>query len=364
MPKSKHRNKQLRKPKIVKWKSDGKLLVVPVSPEPLLEIPLPESNSKMEFTYLRGYPPNHPQSKIPRSLKGGQSVYKVTYILSVPGVNTFRNRLDFKKLGKSGESLLQFPVNETIVVEMEDDSNSKIQMWFEGNAKGLLSNVVLRIHCDSFEEAERFAHERVSTMLSYWSFLFDIGIEISAYEILEELTGSLKFSVGLIGRVKPFTNEKPFKVLPEYRRIFAAYREAMNSSNLFYQLLCFFKVTEGIVTLRKQKLKRLLKRSLRKEEEGFEPDEKFPDDIDLLPVEDEVSKIAFQEYLGKGFQEARNDFRESFRNAAAHLGDFNNVLDADRYDDVTKCARAIPVLKFMARKMLENNLNNLSNSIE
>ena len=92
MPKSKQRNKQLRKTKIVKWNSDKKLLEVPVSPEPLLEIPLPESNSKMEFTYLRGYPPNHPQSKIPHSPKGGQSIYKITYVLSVPGVDTFLDK--------------------------------------------------------------------------------------------------------------------------------------------------------------------------------------------------------------------------------------------------------------------------------
>ena len=86
-----------------------------------------------------------------------------------------------------------------------------------------------------------------------------LGIEISNYLIIEENTGTRKYSVGVVGKVKAFNNENPFNVSTEHRRIFAAYREAMNSSNLFYQLLCFFKVTEGIVSLRRKALKKILK---------------------------------------------------------------------------------------------------------
>jgi hypothetical protein len=157
--------------------------------------------------------------------------------------------------------------------------------------------------------------------------------------------------------VKPFNNDLAFNLPPEHQRILAAYREAMNSSNLFYQLLCFFKVTEGIISLRQKEIKKI--RPLRKGEQGFEVDEKFPDKIEGLPIENEVTKIAFTKYLGKNFQEVRESIKDEFRHAIAHLVKFDSVIDADRYDDRINCGRAIYVIKFIARKMLENDLKKL-----
>jgi hypothetical protein len=191
------------------------------------------------------YPPNQPKSKIERTRQGGSGIYNVNYILSVPGVNVFNDKLDFDELIESGDSLLQIPSDEFLVIHATDrDYKSEIQ--FLSNTKGMLSRVHVRVNCASFEDAERFAHERVCLMLSYWSFLFDIGIDISSYLIVEESTGTRKYAVGLVGRAKPFTNEKAFTVSQEHRRILAAYREGMNSSNLFYKALSFYKVVEGI----------------------------------------------------------------------------------------------------------------------
>lgn len=367
MPRSKHRIKKQNKPNPIKWKSDEKLFQVPANPRPTVEFPRPEANSKIEFTLVPGFPANHPQSKIPRPLSGGRSLYNVTYNLSIPGVDVFKDSFDFEKLSKSGNSLLQLPKGEFLVIEATGETY-KSEIHFLCNSKGILSQAHLRVECDNFEEAERFAHERVSMILSYWSFLFDIGIEISNYLIIEENTGTRKYSVGLVGRVKAFNDENGFKVSPEYRRILASYREAMNSSNLFYQALSFYKVIEGTLNLRK--IERRKAKTLIKGVEPFEPNEKFPFDINLFPIdklgnyENEVTRKAFTKYLGMNFKEVRDDLKDLIRNAVAHLGDFENVLDADRYDDVVVCSRAIPVLKFISRKMLENDFTKLSESIE
>lgn len=361
MPKCKHRSKKQNRPKPIKWKSSEGLFQVPAKPRPTVEFPRPETNSKMEFTLVPGFPPNHTQSTIPRSQFGGHSAYDVRYILSIPGVDTFKDKIDFENVANSGNSLLQLPLGEHLIIKVKDKiAESEIQ--FLGNKKGILSQVRLRVKCNSFEEAERFAHERVSMVLSYWSFLFDTAIEISDYLIIEENTGTRKYSVGLIGKVKPFSNDLAFDLPPEHQRILAAYRDAMNSSNVFYQLLCFFKVTEGIISLRRNEIKKI--RPLRKGEQGFEPNEKFPDDIKQLPVEDDFTGQVFNEFLGKNFQEVREIFKDSFRDAIAHLIKFNSVLDSDRYDDVTKCARAIPILKYIARTMLENDLDKFSTTFK
>jgi hypothetical protein len=363
MPKSKHRKKNNTrvKPKPIKWKSNTELFQVPAQPRPTVELPRPASNSKMEFTFVPGFNKNNPNSKIPRPKEGGKSFYNIKYFLSIPGVDVFKDKVDFERMNNSGNSLLQLPKNKigkTLTTKVKDIFGES-EIHFVTNRKGVVSQVHLRIESSSFEEAERFSHERVAMVLSYWSFLFDTAIEMSEYLLIEENTGVRKYSVGLVGKVKMFNNDSAFNLPAEHQRILAAYREAMNTSNLFYKLLCFFKVTEGIISLRIKAIKK--QRPLKKGEQGFTSSEVFPESLDLIPVEDEFSQIAFEEFLGLPFQEVRDHFKDYFRNAISHLIKFDSVLDADRYDDVTKCARAIPIIKYIARTMLQNDLGKLAN---
>jgi len=213
MPKSRRRVKNKRT-KPIKWKGDREpFMRVAANPRPTVEFPRPESSSRIEFTLIPEYSPGLPKSKIVRTRKGGRSIYNVNYILSVPGVNVFNDKFDFDELVNSGDSLLQIPRGEFLVIEATDkDYKSEIQ--FLSNSKGMLSRVHLRVSCDSFEDAERFAHERVCLMLSYWSFLFDVSIDISSYLIEEESTGTKKYSVGLVGRAKAFSNQNALTVSP------------------------------------------------------------------------------------------------------------------------------------------------------
>jgi len=357
MPKSKHRSKKQNKPKPIKWKSDEGLFRVPANPRPTIEFPRPETNSRMDFTGVPEYPKNNPLSFVPRSPLGGNSIYEVNFIFSIPGVDTFRESVDFETFPNTGKSLLHLPFGEQLIVKIEHETES-VDIMFRSNKDNLLSDALLRVQCDSFEVAQRFAHERISMILSHWSFLFDVAIDIAGYKIKEEATQTVKFSLGFVGKVKVFTDDTGFESHTEYRRLFAAYREALNSSNIFYKALSFFKVAEGILVLRKREGRK--NKTLVKGVEPFEPQEKFPASLDLLPVQDELTHDAFEPYLNKDFSEALNNLREFIRNAIAHLGDFESVLDADRFDDIKTCNGAIPVLKYIARSMLENNLNKLT----
>jgi hypothetical protein len=365
MAKSRHRNKKQIRQKPIKWKCDEEFFTVPANPRPVVEFPRPETNSKMEFTLVLDYAESNPQSSVPRSQFGGHSVYDVRYILSIPGVNTFRDTVDFDNIIEYGNSLLQLPIGEHLLCKA-NDQYGEIDIQYLGNKFGIMSQIRLRLECGSFEEAERIAHERVSPTLSYWSFLYDISIEISNYYILEENTGTRKYSVGLVGRLKPFDNDLGFDLQPDYLRILAAYREAMNASSPFYQALSFCKVIEGIKNSRiivKRSENKKLKLPSPKETDIWNSDEVIPNDLSLIIgetieiFENDTAKIAFTKYLGKAFMEVKTELFESIRNPVAHLADFTKVLDADRYDDINACSRAIPVLKYMTRKMLENDLS-------
>jgi hypothetical protein len=363
MPKSKPRDRARRKlkPKPIKWKQDSAFMSVPAVPRPVIDLPRPELNSRMEFTFLP-YASKDQAKVVQRGSSGGPGIYQVTYFLTVPNVDVFLSSIDLGELFKYGTSQLQLPPEEILILDMQgEDPNDKFQMHFLPNKHQMLSHVRLRVACSSFEEAERVTHERVSTVLSYWSYLFDVGLQIGRYEIVEESTKARKVSFGVVGRVKAFDNDQPFQITSsEYRRLFAAYREATTSGNVFYQALNFFKVIEGTLNLRKRQQRQ--HGVTGKLTEQFRPDEIMPDDIADLPIErngdliNDITAIAFEKYLGQSFKEVRDDLRDATRNAIAHLADFENVLDPDRSDDVIRCTRAIPVLRYVARTLLSNTL--------
>lgn len=363
MPKSKPRDRgrNKRKPKPIKWKSDTEFMTVPATPRPIVDFPKPELNTRMEFTIVP-YSSNDGSDVIVKGPSGGTGVYQVTYFLTVPNVDVFLSKIDLGKLFQYGTSQLQLPPEEMLILEMQgEEADDHFQMHFLPNKQQLLSHVRLRVKCSSFEEVERVTHERVSTVLSYWSYLFDVGLQIGRYEIIEESTKAKRLSFGVVGRVKAFDNDQPFQITSnEYRRLFAAYREATTSGNVFYQALNFFKVIEGTLNLRKRH-----KRQggfTGKLEEQFFSEEVLPKDIADLPVEswgesvNDITAAAFGKYLGQTFKEIRDDLKDVTRNAIAHLADFENVLDADRSEDIAVCTRAVPVLRYLARTMLGNTL--------
>ena len=55
--------------------------------------------------------------------------------------------------------------------------------------------------------------------------------------------------------------------------------------------------------------------------EPFEPQEKFPVSLDLLPVEDELTHDAFEPYLNKDFSEALNNLKEFISSTLSKIED-------------------------------------------
>jgi hypothetical protein len=142
----------------------------------------------------------------------------------------------------------------------------------------------------------------------------------------------------MVGKVKPFaisSNYERFTSNETARRLLAAYREGMNSTNVFYQALSFSKVIEGLgPLLGTDRAKKALR---------------FPDDLKAVPG----SAPVFGRFLGRKFNWAVDQLRPLIRNAIAHLDPLQSVLDIDHLDDVRACEEAIPVLRYMARMFLK-----------
>ena len=314
----------------------------------------PETNSRIEYIIIPEFHPNDPRQQISRTPEGSQGYYKVTFVFTIPGKDVFREDLNFVKIMQTGNSLLLVSQNTSYINVSISDGNDNAEILFGCNSSKQISNAQMRIDAPNFVTAERIAYDHIMQQLSFWSYLYDVSIDIAGYEIIEEKTESRKYNFGVVGKFKNFNNLDGFKSVPAYRRFFSAYREGMNSTNAFYQALSFHKVIEGIQAERKREQRR------QNGQLAVYANEKLPDNVKDVPIHDELNRHLFQPYLGQSFDLILEKLNTLIRNAIAHLGQLESTLDSDNFDDVNTCLKAIPILRFMAHKMLENDINNIS----
>jgi hypothetical protein len=280
-------------------------------------------------------------------------------VLSVPGKNVFRERVDLGETFSEGDSLLLLPPNSgTIEVRFKAGDMDTGFVALGGNSHRRLATAVVRVNSNSIQEAESIAYDMTAGLLSYLSYSNDVAIDITGYEVLEESTGTLKGLFGMVGKVKPFSalGETGSLVSDDnYRRLFAAYREGMNATNIFYQALSFSKAIEGCRRMRDAKNARARASGT----QPFTPPLEMPAHLDEIPLQDELVREFFRPFLGRKLSAVVDYFRPLIRNAVAHLDPSKDVLDIDRYEDVAACERAVPVLRYMARRFITAELENL-----
>jgi len=315
----------------------------------------PRASGRVVHVIVPIPPPNTPLSRIPRSAEGSFGAYLITFVLGVPGRKVFQDSLDFVKLRDAGDSLLHFPQGIRNIKIQVSERRGFAEIAFLKNERGAMSHAVTRIYAQSFEDANKSAYQIVVPALSRLSFKFDIPLDVIGFEVLEEATGSTLYSYGVLGRPTWFSDLQHFSTEEEHTRFFSAYREALNATNVFYQALSFYKVVEGVLANRIRRMR--AKNSFTKGDKGFLPTEIFPSAMADISSNDEMTVGEFDIHLGKSFDDVHEHYGNLIRNAIAHLSQLDSVLDADNYDDISTCERAIPVLKFMARQMLQHDLD-------
>lgn len=320
---------------------------------PPIQIPRPDINGREQIIIVPELAPDAPGALLPRSPQGNQGNYSITFFLSIPGKEQFRDELDLNKLMQSGDSLLLLPKEAAkIHVTIYNDQEAVI-VTIVKNEHGSLARAQLRLHVSSFIEAETNAFNIVMSLLSRWSYLYDVALDITGYQVIEEKTGSQKWTVGLVGKEKALNFNTIDVSKPMYRIVFSAYREALNATNPFYQLLCFYKVIEGVKKIRAQRKEVVLSAG---NEYRETPDEHIPNTEGDCSSTDSSVQHTFKPYLGKKFSWVLDQMRGLLRNAIAHLDPKGDTLVADKYEDIAKCEQALPVIKYICRVMLRNEL--------
>jgi len=236
----------------------------------------------------------------------------------------------------------------TTYVDTSAQPNTTYTYTVTANAQLLASTAVVSVVATTFAGAERAAHDLVAPMLSWWSYRYDVPIELKGWAVRERATNITRLRFGVLARSAQ-TDNNSYVAKPEYRYVLSAYREGMNATNPMYQACCFYRVIEGAHRLRGAR-RIAVGASFR------EPTN------EAIPSGEPLAQLNFHEraairpYAGRSFGFVRDQLRDLVRNAASHLDPTGaqETLIADELADLTRCEDATLVLKYMARVILDN----------
>jgi hypothetical protein len=309
------------------------------------QINRPKTNSWMSYTIV---PINTTSAPSPDGLRG---TYTITFYLSIPGKNVFTDQIHTSESIMAGDSLLS--ISRDINYEFREKNGDILTIKLYKNTEGRFSTAQVSILADNFTNAEHEAYDLIYPLISWFSFQHDAALEIRSQEVLENSTGVRRITIGIIGEVKSFLEiESHIPSTEEFRSLFSTYREALNATSPFYQFLCFYKVIENINCLRSEKKKAIIAKG----EQPHQPGEIIPSSVDTNTNIDVDFHSLFKPFLGRKFTFVCEKFRGVLRNAIAHVDPNQIIRLNDRFQDVTECLHAIPVIKYMAREMIRTEI--------
>lgn len=82
---------------------------------------------------------------------------------------------------------------------------------------------------------------------------------------------------------------------------------------------------------------------------------------DLLD-QDDWTRDCFAPYLGKTFGEVKTEMEKPIRDAIAHIVPGLDFHSTGVFDDLQACRLAVPVLRYMARVLIEAEIAGLADS--
>jgi hypothetical protein len=310
------------------------------------QIPRPEVNEHIAITIAPQFTRNGPGP----APGGSPGAYEVALILGVPGVNSVVGTVIVDDWSNSGDSLL---ASDGLTLDLlTEDGSSLGTARFVANRARRLARVHLTVHADTFADAEQHAHDAVMPVLSWLAFDGNVAVEVVATAITECATGTRQVSARMMGQVQAVTEPRGWST-SKLRPFLAAYREGLNSTSPLYQAISFYKIIEGAKAFHKRRT-----REAPRAGSPLPPDplmQAIPSDAAHIPGLPEWTRPLFTPYLDQTFDEVDKAVKSTIRDAAAHLApDFHRV--SDYLEDVRACRAVVPVLRYIARELIHNEL--------
>jgi hypothetical protein len=291
------------------------------------------------------------------SPSGSPGSYEVVFVLGVPGVSGVATALDFDGMMAGGDSLLE---STGLQLELQSSDGSSLSVArIIPNSRGRLAQVRLTVTAGDFSLAENEAFDAVMPVLSRIAFEADTPLEVTGVLLTEQATQTRRFGATLVGAAQPAPSLAG-ETTPELRSFLAAYREGLNANSPMYQALSFYKIIEGVTKFHTNRVRAAKKRGA---PEPADPLAKqIPANREDLVGMTEWGRDNFTPYLGMSFAEIRDAVTDTIRNAVAHISPGMDLRIADYAADIRACRAITPVLRSVARELIQDELAGLAGS--
>jgi hypothetical protein len=316
------------------------------------QIPRPRVTEYNQITVVPVFPGG--EAGPPSGFRGS---YDVVFVLGVPGVSGVATHLDFDGMRAGGDSLL---LGSGLQLDIQPpDGGPPYAARIIPNSRGRLAQVRLTVSAEDFSVAEQKAFDIVMPVLSRIAFEADTPVEVTGVLLTERATQTRRLGATLAGAIQA-APELAWDMTPEIRPFLAAYREGLNANSPLYQALSFYKVIEGVPKFHKKRV-----RAAARSGTMVPPDpmaKQVPSDRRDLADMTDWARENFAPYLGKSFVEIRDAVEHTIRDAIAHITPGLDLRIADDAADIRACREIVPVLRYMARELIRDEITGLSSS--
>jgi hypothetical protein len=241
--------------------------------------------------------------------------FRVEYILANPSLifdDTSRLREDANHTGLMiadhfAKGWIKFSYKNT-----ESDLQQKTARILWKTSDGEVQRLVLELNEADVTSAINLADKFISGVLDYICFSKEIPLDIHHIEVYEAATNELvRVFLSIPYKTQVQLNEqllmggiKTPKLLVPLLRLF---REAINSTNAYYRMLCLYRIGEGLKGVRAENNQQVKEKdSVRKR-----PRQRIP--------ENEFTKEHFSIWIGKPVDDFLTHVEHNFRKYVAHL---------------------------------------------
>ena len=231
------------------------------------------------------------------------------------------------------------------------------QTQFEllANQQGRLGQIRTVLRAKGAEDARRKAYRLLNPFLCDLSYRYDVPIEVLQMNVVELATLTVGGMKQDDFREKPFDPEAflgsglAYEVLPNYEFFTHLYREGANSSSVNYGFLCFFRIAEGVMKLRRQRITEEEGKKLSLSDVFLDAEVIEGEEADLFPTElrGESLWVAF-----KKLYERRDKVAHAFLNREDPVSGHEDII-TDRLESEEHAATLRAQARYIARRMLE-----------
>jgi hypothetical protein len=288
--------------------------------------------------------------------EGGRGMYDVIVALGVPGRDMYLVDVDFGAAMASGDSQIGFQAGDLTVTI--SGTGQYISVTLHQNTEGRLAQIRLSVDADCFLAAERFTHDIVMPLISRIAFETNTALDVRTTVVTERRTGIQSISGTVLGSPAVLESIEG-AMTPELRPFLASYREGLTVNSVPYQALAFWKVVEGVSTFH---VNRARKKGASQTSIPGPDEHRLPPRLEDLLDQDDWTRDCFAPYLGETFGEMKTEMEKPIRDAIAHIVPRLDFHSADVYDDLHACRSVVPVLRYMARVLIEAEIAGLAGS--